>query len=204
MADKQPTFIQAARRQQILAAAIDAIVELGYARASLAEIARRAGITKTAIPYYFNTKDALVRQIIIDVFMGGGAYIQPQVEAAVGPTAKLGTFIRANLAYIKDHPKPMAAAFDIVMNAGTATLGPIMTPAAIDPRIIGLGQILRAGQKNGEFRLFDIHIMAVTITQAIDGIHGQLKASPTLDVAYYADELSSLFLHATQAHSRSR
>ena len=40
---KDRTFIETARRAQIVAAAIDTIAELGYGQASLARIAERAG-----------------------------------------------------------------------------------------------------------------------------------------------------------------
>ena len=52
-----PTFTETARRAQILACAIGAIAESGYGRASLAEIARRAGVSKGVVSYYFTSKD---------------------------------------------------------------------------------------------------------------------------------------------------
>jgi Bacterial regulatory proteins, tetR family len=54
-ADSPPerTFIEAARRNQIVAAAIDTIAEVGYARASFARIAARAGISPGLISYLY-------------------------------------------------------------------------------------------------------------------------------------------------------
>ncbi|MGA9830159.1 MAG: TetR family transcriptional regulator, partial [Trebonia sp.] len=46
---KARTFIETARRAQIMAAAIDTIAELGFGQASLARIAERAGTSKGVI-----------------------------------------------------------------------------------------------------------------------------------------------------------
>ena len=65
---EEPTFIEAARREQIVRCAGETIAQLGYARASLAEIAKHAGISKSVISYYFATKDELIRQVVADVY----------------------------------------------------------------------------------------------------------------------------------------
>ena len=51
-----PTFTEAARRTQIIECAIETLATLGYAQASLAHIAKRAGISKGVIVYYFSSK----------------------------------------------------------------------------------------------------------------------------------------------------
>jgi TetR/AcrR family fatty acid metabolism transcriptional regulator len=61
-----PTFTETARRAQILRCAIEAIAESGYGRASLAEIARRAGVSKGVVSYYFASKDELLAQVVAD------------------------------------------------------------------------------------------------------------------------------------------
>ena len=45
----RPTFTEAARRIQIIECAIETLATLGYAQASLAHIAKRAGISKGVI-----------------------------------------------------------------------------------------------------------------------------------------------------------
>lgn len=44
---ERPSFIEAARRTQLIAYAIETIASLGYAQASLAHIAKLAGISKS-------------------------------------------------------------------------------------------------------------------------------------------------------------
>jgi hypothetical protein len=56
---------------------------------------------------------------------------------------------------------------------------------------------LRKGQQDGEFRAFDLRVMAITIRQAIDVVPRWLSANPNLDVAAYARELVTLFDRAT-------
>lgn len=47
------------REQQIVAVAVSEFAERGYARASMVEIARRAGISKPLVYQYFESKDGL-------------------------------------------------------------------------------------------------------------------------------------------------
>ena len=48
------TFTDLARRAQIARCAAEAITEVGYADASMAEIARRAGVAKSVVSYHFS------------------------------------------------------------------------------------------------------------------------------------------------------
>jgi len=56
---------------------------------------------------------------------------------------------------------------------------------------------LRKGQHEGEFRAFDLRVMAVTIRRAIDALPPLFIANPDLDASLYARELVTLFDRAT-------
>src|SRR5882724_12892146 len=64
-----------ARPGEIVAAALDVFVERGFAAAKLADVARRAGVTKGTIYLYFENKEALfkavVRETIVPVIAQG-------------------------------------------------------------------------------------------------------------------------------------
>ncbi|WEL93058.1 helix-turn-helix domain containing protein, partial [Tsukamurella tyrosinosolvens] len=64
----QRSFIEEARRRQIIAAAAEVLADEGYGRATLARIARQAGISKGVISYHFDGKDDLMRQVVIHLF----------------------------------------------------------------------------------------------------------------------------------------
>src|ERR1700691_6788837 len=99
---KERTFTETARRQQIVAAAIDTIAEVGYAQASLARIAARIGISKGVISYHFAGKDDLIKQVVIDVIEAGRAYITPRVLAESTGPALLRAYIESNLAFMHE------------------------------------------------------------------------------------------------------
>ena len=58
------TFIEEARRAQIVQCAADVIAESGYARATMAEIAKRARIAKSVISYHFADKNDPIQEVI--------------------------------------------------------------------------------------------------------------------------------------------
>ncbi len=47
------TFLQSARRAQLVDAAIDALADLGAEQASLVQIAERAGVSRGVVNYHF-------------------------------------------------------------------------------------------------------------------------------------------------------
>lgn len=65
-----------------------------------------------------------------------------------------------------------------------------------------LEQILRRGQRAGEFRLFDTKVMAALIQRAIDGLPFVLAHDPTLDVPAYGAEVATVFELATRDGKR--
>jgi hypothetical protein len=57
---------------------------------------------------------------------------------------------------------------------------------------------LTAGQRAGEFREFDPVVIAMTITQGIDGALTYWAEHPGADLTAYGEELVTLFQLATQ------
>jgi len=53
-----------ARPSEILAAALETFVEHGYAATRLEEVARRAGVTKGTLYIYFESKEALFKEVV--------------------------------------------------------------------------------------------------------------------------------------------
>lgn len=68
-------------RQRILSAGLEVFAEVGYARASVEEIAARAGMTKGAVYYWFADKDDLARDLQRDLW----THLASEVERVTDP-----------------------------------------------------------------------------------------------------------------------
>ena len=194
------SFIEVARRAQIIECAIEAIAELGFANASLAQIAKRAKVSNGVILYYFAGKDELIREVVSHVFAAGEAFIRPRVDVEQeSARAALRKFIGASIAYIAANPKNVLAIMNIMRAGRSEGDAPRFDPTVEEPRRAGFRSILEWGQRSGEFRTFDVRVMAVTIIEALDVIPSQLAAEPALDLSAYAENLVELFDRATRA-----
>ena len=193
-----PTFTETARRAQILACAIEAISESGYGRASLAEIARRAGVSKGVVSYYFTSKDELLAQVVIDVYRRAGAAIAARTDAETDPSAVLTAYVEANLAFLGRHPADLRAVTEIVMNLRAPDGAPRFAPSGADPVLAHLERLLRDGQETGVFRDFDAHALAILVRGAIDTASGRLVTDPDFDLGTYTRELVSVIGLATR------
>ena len=193
-----PTFTETARRAQILACAIEAISESGYGRASLAEIARRAGVSKGVVSYYFTSKDELLAQVVIDVYRRAGAAIAARTDAETDPSAVLTAYVEANLAFLGRHPADLRAVTEIVMNLRAPDGAPRFAPSGADPVLAHLERLLRDGQETGVFRDFDAHALAILVRGAIDTASGRLVTDPDFDLGTYTRELVSVVGLATR------
>ncbi|HTK07898.1 MAG TPA: TetR/AcrR family transcriptional regulator [Ktedonobacteraceae bacterium] len=193
-----PTFTETARRAQIIECTIETIATMGYAQASLAQIARRAGISKGVIAYYFNSREELIEKVVEEVYTAGASFMGPQIVAQSTATSKLQTYIRTNVDYISTHRMQVIALVEIMFNLRTEDGKPRYDLTIEEPILAVLETILRKGQADGEFRSFDPRVMAITIRRAIDAIPPLFAANPHLDGEVYARELVALFDHATR------
>lgn len=106
---KKVTFTQAARRAQIVTAAIEVIAEVGWAQTSIRKIADRVGVAMSAVLYHFGTKDNLVDAIIEEMYRSALSAVAPALQAEDTSAGKLTAYIRANIAYFDGHRVQLAA-----------------------------------------------------------------------------------------------
>jgi AcrR family transcriptional regulator len=194
------TFTGTARRAQIVEAAIETIAELGHARASYAQIAKRAGLSSTGlISYHFAGKDELIERVVAEIADGGQAYMRPRIEAARGARGRLRAYIESNLEYLATHRARMTAVVEIFNAMPREHEGQPAAYATHYQQVVAeLEDELRDGQRSGELRPFSTRVMAVTIRAAIDAAAYRLSGDPELDPGEYARDLADLFDRATK------
>lgn len=190
--------IEAARRAHIIASAIETIAALGYAQASLAQIARRAGISKSVISYHFTNKDELIEQVVTDTYTSALLFILPKIPTQASASDQLQAYIQADVEFIGTHRMQVAALVEIMTNFRTGDGKLRYDVQAEEPILAGLEAFLRKGQQDGDFRTFDTRVMAVTMRRAIDALPHLLTSNPDLDLDAYARELVALFDRATR------
>jgi AcrR family transcriptional regulator len=196
------SFIEQARRNQIVAAAIATLAEVGYGKASMAQIAKRAQISTSLIAYHFNDKDDLIYQTLSDIATSWNTYVQEQVAAAGSAPAQLRSYIEANLAYMGTRPAHYAALIEILFNARTPD-GVLLyrTDTEEDEAVTLLKTVLAGGQQVGAFRSFDLHHMALAIRGAIDGFFAEMH-KPGANLEAYTAEVVDLFARALVKESQ--
>lgn len=83
-----------ARRAEIVRAARDSFAEKGYAKASLRDIAERAGITHAGLLHHFRNKDELLAEVLAERDSEEWHYGASQVDSADRLAPYLGELIR--------------------------------------------------------------------------------------------------------------
>jgi AcrR family transcriptional regulator len=189
------TFIEEARRRQIVDAAIQVIAESGYAQASLERIAFRAGISRGLISYHFAGRDDLMAAVVARAYEDGAAFMRPRIEAATTPVEMLRAYVQSNLEYMRDHREPLLALLAVRRAGDVAGL------AGLDQALGPIEGILRRGQREGGFRDFDPRVMAITIRNVIDGIPHYMGVAPDLDLDVCAREILTTVSLATRKES---
>ena len=195
------TFTQRHRRDQLVECAIDAIAEVGYPRASVAEVARRAAVSKGVITYHFPAKNDLIQAVIAAVIAEMGQYLEPRLEAADPaqyPERFIAPYLTTWTGYIQTHRRDVLALVRIY-NAFRDESG--HANPAFDVRaneITAVAEVLRRGQETGRLGSFDPRIMAAVMKAALDDLLIQYADNPGLDPEAYGAQLVALFEAATR------
>lgn len=186
------TFTESGRRAQIVAAAIEVIAEVGYAKASFSRIAKQAGLSSTGmISYHFAGKDDLLAACVAEIERVTGAYMEPRIDAAEGHVAQVRAYVEANVALVGRHPAAVRALIDLVKNAGSHSAG-------VSGRLALFEGHFRAGQEAGVFRPFDARTVALALIAGLDAVVATAAAAPPgpTELARLGRELADLYVRA--------
>jgi AcrR family transcriptional regulator len=197
------TFADQARRDQIVACAIEVIAELGYPQASVRKIAQRVGVAMSVVLYHFANKDELIEATAAHLYRAFAADIAPAVAAEPTAAGKLRAYLRANAAFVQAHRTHQQAAAEIWSNYRPANGTPFAELGLTQENRAALAEldltpILQRGQETGEFRAFSASSMAIAVRWALNAAVPELLRDPEFDVLAYGEELVTLFDLATR------
>ncbi|MGO1971656.1 MAG: TetR/AcrR family transcriptional regulator [Propionibacteriaceae bacterium] len=193
------SFIEAARRAQIIDAAITAVNEVGYHKASLALIAERAQTSKSVISYHFDGKEEVLLKVTEHVFGQLGELIMAAVAEVEGPTEQLTAYVRTYFTFMRDHRSAMLAALEIMVSHRDADGVPLYQVEGEDDTAL-LEAILTAGMADGSFREVDLRVATTTIVHALDGGLSRSQIHSDVDLVDYGEHLRDLLLGMLGAH----
>ena len=195
---EQPTLVEAARREQIVKGTIAAVNELGYHRASLSEIARRAGVAKSALVYYFGSREALLMSVIDQIF----TQLDDDIEAAVAehsaPVDRLNAYARAYTHHVHTHRQEMAAGIEIVLSHRDEKGTPLYLIVGEDDRRL-LSGILEEGIEKGDFRGIPLPVATVMVEGLIDLVITEIQRDADADLTPLAEEIMPFILRGLGA-----
>jgi TetR/AcrR family transcriptional regulator, fatty acid metabolism regulator protein len=178
-----------ARQAQLVDCAIQALCDVGFTGTSIAEVARRAGVSKGVVTYHFPTKDALLWQVVAALYERAGSTIAERVATEATALGALVSYIEANLAFVAEHTAHVRAALEVVTNLRCPDGEPAVDPAGLDAVTTHLQAMIQHGQDCGEFAAIDAGTLATIIRAAIDTAAARGAKDPDFDHARYAREL---------------
>jgi len=180
---------------------IDALAELGFARASVAEVARRAGVSKGVVTYHFAAKDDLIRAVIADVLGSMAGHMEARLLAAEPvkfPEQFLAAYITAWVEFYRTHAREVLALVRIYNGFRDESGRPNPAFGARADDVAMVERMLRLGQDKGSLGAFDARVTAAFVKAALDDLLVQYADDPGLDLEAYGAELVRLLERATR------
>lgn len=186
------SFIEEARRAQIIEAAIDVIADLGASQSSLAKIAERANISTSLILYHFKDKEELFNIVLGSISTEWKAAATAAMAQHTTISGKLRSYIETRIVYIGTRPKQSMAMINLLfMNRPSDNTQAYQTHEE-GFEIEDIVRLLEEGQQNGEFKQFDTLHMTLMIRSIIDQFLGYSQ-TPEIDLEHYMKDLLEWF-----------
>jgi AcrR family transcriptional regulator len=193
------SFIEQARRAQIIAATIEVLAAYGSANATFVRIARQAGLSSPGlISYHFKNKEELWEQTVVSISTKRMANVVAATQRAATATDELRNALEADLAYMGSQPKLFAAiveAFYTLRNSA----GQIKHLGVEQQALLAhLVDILKRGKQAGEFGDFDADNLGLVIHGALTQFLGQQLRRPDFDLGRFTKTLVTFAIDAAR------
>jgi TetR/AcrR family transcriptional regulator, fatty acid metabolism regulator protein len=187
------SFIEEARRKQIIDSAIEIIAKNGFQNTSMEDIAENVHVSKGVITYHFQSKTDLINSVLVFIIdeLRANRFLYLQKESSA--LGKLLAYIYADFEFFKHNPDHMRAFVELWGSMGSHSEKKDFEKLAYVPGRTLLHQILSEGQDSGEFIDMDTYTTACVIQGAIDGVMLQWVFNPArIDFDKACQEISTI------------
>ncbi|GAA1072111.1 TetR/AcrR family transcriptional regulator [Nocardiopsis metallicus] len=198
---KRASFIEQARREQVIRAAAETVAQVGYANASLSRIAEQAGISKSVISYHFAGKDELMVLVAQQFIDASAEFMFARVEAEPTATGQVSAWISGQVEYYAAHRTGFLAMISIITNHRSAD-GSNPFTGQLDEEVDEFARLLQRGQRDGEFRAFDPRSTAVIILRSTEALISAWVMDESLDLTDQMGTLLDFVHHAIRRENR--
>ncbi len=183
------------KRDRIMNAAITAFAQTGYHQATMAAVAREAGVAAGTIYLYFKSKDDLLISIFEEKVQGFIHEFHRQLAQEESAEVKLRKLVQLHLFEMQKRPD-LAAVFQLELRQSRHFMS-AYPKADLKSYFDLIGEIIEEGQQQGLFRK-DLYLSA--IKRAFFGAMDEmtrlwvLSPKPPYDIEDTAKQISNMFL----------
>lgn len=144
------------------------MAERGGPGASLSRIAQRAGMSKAAVLYHVDNRDALISDTVEAVLSRLGERCADALAGAPDPRAAIFAYTEAALGYLWAHPDDL----DVITETTHARL---VAPGAYAERTAMLEAAITSGVAEGALETSDATVTAIALNGVVDAmaVHGR-------------------------------
>ena len=138
------------KREHITTAAAECLARYGYEKTTMDDIARRVGLNKTSLYYYFPSKEAIFTQVVIEearLFIGA---LQTKIESVTGCRRRILTYLTERLHYYRQVVNLHNLSID-TLNRVQPTFKALYQ-SVLEREIAFIELILEQGMQAGEIR----------------------------------------------------
>ena len=193
------------RRDQLVAAAVEVVAEVGYLNASADAVARRAGVSKGLLWHYFADRDELMETAARRTLVDLRTAVAVDLDLSAPVPQVIRAAIRRAAGLRRTHGAALRAIQQIVANLRDADGTPRFRITDYDETHAEQARIFRRGQEDGDIRPgLDPLLLAGTYQGSVDTMLAYLDAHPDVDDDRVAAAVADILLDGMCTQPRPR
>ena len=138
------------KRERIKTAAAECLARFGYEKTTMEDIARRVGLNKTSLYYYFQNKEAIFTEVVIQEARQFIDALQTKIQSVYGCRQRIMTYLTERLHYYRHVVNLHNLSFETLDRVQPTFKA--LYQSVLEREIAFIGAILEQGLQSGEIR----------------------------------------------------
>lgn len=174
--------IREARRKQILESALAVFSQKGFHASNVSEVAAHAGVSQGTIYWYFDSKEELFDEAIVDFFAAFGAEMTSVLQEGRSASEKLRAIARGMDQFVVNAQQVFGAFLGYWASSQDRQGSARFWVDLLHEYTAGVVAVIEEGIESGEFKEVDAGALVWAMAAAYDGLAAYLMFIPDIDV----------------------